>query len=162
MRETAGSAAAPAARRKNFRRGSFIGSSSLIALSHARTWARARPAFAEPTLERAVGWRRTLATLELAHPRPEGCDHCQPAGEHAPCCEQAPPPIGGYVAGRLLARRFLGTTVQRDWHRADAEPRLGPCLNRGDGGAIALTLLAAALRSDLTRAAGDSAALGRR
>src|SRR5262245_18611104 len=117
MRETAGSAAAPAARRKNFRRGSFIGSSSLIALSHARTWARARPAFAEPTLERAVGWRRTLATLELAHPRPEGCDHSQPAGKHAPCCEPAPPPIGGYVVGPSQANsrttgRFRPTSLR--------------------------------------------------
>src|SRR5262245_21405680 len=97
MRDTAGSAAAPAARCKNVRRGSFIGVLLPDRLSHARRWARAHPVFAEPTPEGAVGRRRTLATLEL--------DHSQPAGEHAPCCARAPPPIGGYVVGPSNCRR---------------------------------------------------------
>src|SRR5262245_11469220 len=98
MRDTDGSAAAPAARRKSFRRGSVIGVLLPNRLSHARGWARAHPAFAEPTLEGAVGRRRTLATLEL--------DHSRPAGEHAPCCARAPPPIGGYVVGPSAAGRI--------------------------------------------------------
>src|SRR5262245_27632798 len=44
--------------------------------------------------------------------RAEGCDHCQPAGEHAPCCERAPPPNGGVVvrlrAPAPLARELVG------------------------------------------------------
>src|SRR5262245_36676353 len=87
------------------------------------------------TLQRAVGWQRTLATLELAHPRPEGCDHSQPAGKHAPLGRASAAPNWGIcgpavsgeqpASGRLLALCFSGTTVQRDWHGADAEPWLG-------------------------------------